>query len=122
MALIRIWAGYVSTDDARAYLIEFDGERIGGLALTEGKRVVERTFFRVHDGRVVVHEVRSGRRRGGITYDQALAYVFRNINEACWSLAVNQQRIDPTRGEATLPRVAAQTLTLDEWTRGAGTY
>jgi hypothetical protein len=120
--MITIWAGYVAAEEARVYFIAFDGERIGGLTLTEGKRVVERTFYRVHDGRVVVHEVRSGRRRGGRTYDQALAYVFRSVDEACWSLAVNQQRIDPTRGEATLPRVEAQTLTLDEWMSGAGTY
>jgi hypothetical protein len=116
--MITIWAGYVSTDDARAYLIEFDGERIGGV----DARNAQRTFYATADGRVVVHEVRSGRRRGGRTYDQALAYVFRSVEEACWSLGVNAQRIDPTRGEATLPRVAAQTLTLDEWMSGAGTY
>jgi hypothetical protein len=116
--MITIWAGYVAAEEARVYWITFDGERIGGV----NERNAQRTFYATADGRVVVHEVRSGRRRGGRTYDQALAYVFRSVDEACWSLAVNQQRIDPTRGEATLPRVEAQTLTLDEWARGAGTY
>ena len=116
--MITIWGGYIAAGDARVYLISFDGERIGGMS----ERNVQRTFYRVHDGRVVVHEVRIGRRRGGITYDQALVYVFSSITEACAHLAVNPQHIDPTRGEVTLPRVDAPTLTLDEWARGAGTY
>ena len=118
MALIWIWAGYVAADDARVYLISFDGERIGGMS----DRNAQRTFYRVHDRRVVVHEVRRGRRRGGITYDQALVYVFDDLAQACTHLTVNPQHIAQTRGEATLPPVEAPTLTLDEWTCGVGTY
>jgi len=117
--MITIWGGYVAVGDARAYMVVFDGERIGGV---EDGRNAQMTFYRTHDGRVVVHEVRFGKRRYGRTYDQALVYVFSSITEACAHLAVNPQHIDPTRGEATLPCVDAPTLTLDEWARGAGTY
>ena len=116
--MITIWGGYIAAGDARVYLISFDGERIGGMS----ERNVQRTFYRVHDGRVVVHEVRIGRRRGGITYDQALVYVFSSITEACAHLAVNQQHIAQTRGDAAMPDEDAPTLTLDEWVRGVGTY
>jgi len=116
--MITIWGGYIAAGDARVYLISFDGERIGGMS----ERNVQRTFYRVHDGRVVVHEVRIGKRRGGRTYDQALVYVFSSITEACAHLDVHPQRIAQTRGEATLPPVEAPTLTLDEWARGVGTY
>ena len=119
MALIWIWAGYVAADDARVYLISFDGERIGGV---EDGRNAQRTFYATADGRVVVHEVRSGRRRCGRTYDQALVYVFGDLAQACMHLAVNPQHIAQTRGEATLPRVDAPTLTLDEWASGVGSY
>jgi hypothetical protein len=119
MALIWIWAGYVAAGDARVYLISFDGERIGGV---EDGRNAQRTFYATADGRVVVHEVRYGRRRGGRTYDQALVYVFSSITEACAHLDVHPQRIAQTRGEATLPPVKAPTLTLDEWASGVGTY
>ena len=118
MALIWIWAGYVAAGDARVYLITFDGERIGGV----DERNARRTFYATADGRVVVHEVRIGRRRGGITYDQSLVYVFSDLAQACAHLAVNPQHIDPTRGEATLPDVDAPTLTPDEWARGVGSY
>ena len=116
--MITIWGGYIAAGDARVYLISFDGERIGGMS----ERNVQRTFYRVHDGRVVVHEVRIGRRRGGITYDQALVYVFSSITEACAHLAVNPQHIAQTRGDAALPSVEAPTLTPDEWARGVGSY
>ena len=118
MALIWIWAGYVAADDARVYLISFDGERIGGMS----DRNAQRTFYRVHDRRVVVHEVRRGRRRGGITYNQALVYVFGDLDQACWGLATNRQRIAQTRDDAALPPVEAPTLTLEEWARGVGSY
>jgi len=117
--MITIWGGYIAAGDARVYLVIFDGERIGGV---EDGRNAQRTFYRVHDGRVVVHEVRIGKRRYGRTYDQALVYVFSSITEACAHFDVHPQHIDPTRGEATLPRVDAPTLTLEEWARGAGTY
>jgi len=116
--MITIWGGYVATDEARVYLITFDGERIGGA----DERNAQRTFYATADGRVVVHEVRSGRRRGGRTYDQALVYVFGDLDQACWGLATNRQRIDPTRGEAALPDVDAPTLTPDEWASGVGSY
>ena len=118
MALIWIWAGYVAAGDARVYLITFDGERIGGV----DERNAQRTFYATADGRVVVHEVQIGKRRCGRTYDQALVYVFSDLDQACVHLAVNPQHIAQTRGEATLPPVEAPTLTLDEWARGAGTY
>jgi len=118
MALIWIWAGYVAAGDARVYLVVFDGERIGGMS----ERNAQRTFYRVHDGRVVVHEVRIGKRRCGRTYDQALVYVFSSITEACAHLDVHPQHIVQTRGDAVLPDVDAQTLTLDEWARGVGSY
>ena len=117
--MITIWSGYIAADESRVYLITFDGERIGGV---ENGRNARRTFYRVYDGRVVVHEVRTGRRRGGRAYDQALVYVFGDLDQACWGLATNRQRIAQTRGEATLPPVEAPTLTLDEWTCGVGTY
>ena len=117
--MITIWGGYVMVDDARVYLITFDGERIGGV---ENGRNARRTFYRVYDGRVVVHEVRRGRRRGGITYDQALVYVFDDLAQACTHLTVNPQHIAQTRGEATLLPVEAPTLTLDEWASGVGSY
>jgi len=117
--MITIWSGYIAADESRVYLITFDGERIGGV---ENGRNARRTFYRVYDGRVVVHEVRIGRRRGGITYDQSLVYVFSDLAQACAHLAVNPQHIDPTRGEATLPDVDAPTLTPDEWARGVGSY
>jgi hypothetical protein len=118
MTTIRVWGGYVAAGDARVYLVVFDGERIGGMS----ERNVQRTFYRTRDGRVVVHEVRIGKRRCGRTYDQALVYVFSSITEACAHLDVHPQHIAQTRGEATLPRVDAPTLTLDEWARGVGTY
>jgi len=116
--MITIWGGYVAVGDARVYLITFDGERIGGV----DERNAQKTFYSTADGRVVVHEVRRGRRRGGITYDQALVYVFSSITEACAHLDVHPQRIAQTRGDAALPDVDAPTLTLEEWARGAGTY
>jgi len=116
--MITIWGGYVTVGDARVYLITFDGERIGGV----DERNAQRTFYATADGRVVVHEVRIGKRRGGRIYDQALVYVFSSITEACAHLDVHPQRIAQTRGEATLPPVEAPTLTLDEWARGVGTY
>jgi len=118
VAVVRVWAGYVSDADARVYLVEFDGARIGGVS----ERNARRTFYATADGRVVVHEVRTGRRRGGRVYDQALVYVFDNLAVACAHLDVSLQRIVSECGEATLPRVEAPTLTLDEWARGAGTY
>ena len=118
MTTIRIWGGYVTVGDARVYLITFDGERIGGV----DERNAQRTFYATADGRVVVHEVRIGKRRGGRTYDQALVYVFGDLAQACWGLATNRQRIARTRDESTLPDVDAPTLTLDEWVRGVGTY
>ena len=117
--MIIIWGGYIAAGDARAYMVVFDGERIGGV---EDGRNAQMTFYRTHDGRVVVHEVRIGKRRCGRTYDQALVYVFGDLDQACVHLAVNPQHIAQTRGEATLPRVDAPTLTPDEWARGAGTY
>jgi len=116
--MITVWGGYVAAGDARAYLVVFAGERIGGV----DERNAQRTFYQTRDGRVVVHEVRIGRRRGGITYNQALVYVFSDLDQACVNLTVNPQHIDPTRGEATLPRVDAPTLTLEEWASGVGTY
>jgi len=117
--MITIWGGYVAAGDARVYLVVFDGERIGGV---EDGRNAQRAFYATADGRVVVHEVRYGRRRGGRTYDQALVYVFGDLAQACWGLAMNRQRIDPTRGDAALPSVEAPTLTLEEWARGVGSY
>jgi len=116
--MINIWGGYIAAGDARVYLISFDGERIGGMS----ERNAQRTFYRAHDGRVVVHEVRRGRRRGGITYDQALVYVFDDLAQACMHLTVNPSHIAQTRDESTLLDVDAPTLTLEEWARGAGTY
>ena len=113
-----MWAGYVSDADARVYLVEFDGARIGGVS----ERNARRTFYQTCDGRVVVHEVRFGKRRYGRTYDQALVYVFSSITEACAHLAVNPQHIAQTRGDAALPPVEAPTLTPDEWARGVGSY
>ena len=118
MALIWIWAGYVAAGDARVYLITFDGERIGGV----DERNAQRTFYATADGRVVVHEVQIGKRRCGRTYDQALVYVFSDLDQACVHLAVNPQHIAQTRGDAALPPVEAPTLTPDEWARGVGTY
>ena len=117
--MITIWGGYIAAGDARVYLVVFDGEQIGGV---ENGRNVQRTFYRTRDGRVVVHEVRIGRRRGGRTYDQALVYVFSSITEACANLDVHPQRIAQTRGDAALPDVDAPTLTLEEWARGVGSY
>ena len=117
--MITIWGGYIAAGDARVYLVVFDGERIGGV---EDGRNAQRTFYTTADGRVVVHEVRIGKRRCGRTYDQALVYVFSDLAQACMHLTVNPQHSAQTRGEATLPRVEAPTLTLDEWARGAGTY
>jgi hypothetical protein len=117
--MITIWGGYIAAGDARVYLVVFDGEQIGGV---EDGSNAQRTFYRVHDGRVVVHEVRRGRRRGGITYDQSLVYVFDDLAQACTHLAVNPQHIDQTCGEATLPDVDAPTLTLEEWASGVGSY
>jgi len=116
--MITIWGGYVAVSDARAYLIVFDGERIGGV----DERNAQKTFYSTADGRVVVHEVRIGRRRGGRVYDQALVYVFDDLAQACMHLTVNPQHIAQTRGDAALPDVDAPTLTLDEWARGVGTY
>jgi hypothetical protein len=116
--MITIWGGYIAAGDARVYLITFDGERIGGV----DERNARRTFYATADGRVVVHEVRVGKRRCGRTYDQALVYVFSSITEACAHLDVCPQHIAQTRGETTLPRVDAPTLTLEEWACGAGTY
>jgi len=118
MTTIRIWGGYVTVSDARAYLIVFDGERIGGV----DERNAQRTFYATADGRVVVHEVRRGRRRGGRTYDQALVYVFDSLDVACMHLAVSPSHIAQTRGDAALPPVEAPTLTPDEWARGVGSY
>jgi len=117
--MITIWGGYVAAGDARVYLIVFDGERIGGV---EDGRNAQKTFYSTADGRVVVHEVRFGRRRGGRTYDQALVYVFDSLDVACMHLAVSPSHIAQTRGDAALPDVDAPTLTLEEWARGAGTY
>ena len=117
--MITIWGGYVATDEARVYLITFDGERIGGV---EDGRNARRTFYQTRDGRAVVHEVRIGRRRGGITYNQALVYVLSDLAQACMHLTVNPQHIAQTRGDATLPPVEAPILTPDEWARGVGTY
>jgi len=116
--MITIWGGYVAVGDARVYLIVFDGERIGGV----DERNAQKTFYSTADGRVVVHEVRSGRRRGGRTYDQALVYVFSSITEACAHLDVHPQHIAQTRGDAALPDVDAPTLTPDEWASGVGSY
>ena len=60
-------------------------------------------------------------RRGGRVYDRAPVYVFGDLAQACMHLAVNPQHIDQTRGEATLPRIDAPTLTPDGWARGVGT-
>ena len=117
--MITIWGGYVAAGDARVYLIVFDGERIGGV---EDGRNAQKTFYSTADGRVVVHEVRFGRRRGGRTYDQALVYVFDSLDVACMHLAVSPSHIAQTRGDAALPPVEAPTLTPDEWARGVGSY
>jgi len=102
--MITIWGGYVAVGDARVFLVAFDGARIGGVS----ERNAQWTFYATVCGRVVVHEVRTGRRRGGRVYDQALVYVFDNLAVACAHLDVSPQRIDPARGDAPLPRVAAR--------------
>ena len=116
--MITIWGGFVAVGDARVYLIVFDGERIGGV----DERNVQRTFYATSEGRIVVHEMRIGKRRCGRTYDQALVYVFDNLAQACMHLVVNPSHIAQTRGNAASPRVDAPTLTLEEWARGSGTY
>jgi hypothetical protein len=117
MTSIRVWKGYVSADASLVTWVVFDGRRLGGTAYVGEGRSVERTFYRSADGRVVVHEAHLGHWGAGRAYDQAFVRVFGNLDEACESLNITRQHIDPRRRNINSQRINAPdapTITLEQ--------
>jgi len=88
MATIRVWCGYRADRQAEILWVTFDGERLDALTYAPGGRTIEWTFYRTHDGRCVVQEVRYG-----LEYDFGVVYVFNNVVEACIRFAAEFARV-----------------------------
>jgi len=118
--MARVWEGYISSVDSRVDFITFDGVRIGGTVHVINGRDVEHTFYRVSDGRVVVHQVRFGKmgKSVGIAYDESIVYVFGDLSAACRNLNIEPNSIDPHRRNARSiidVTEGASVITLDEY-------
>jgi hypothetical protein len=117
---IRVWEGYRSTVGDYITYVAFDGEYIGGVSYRIDDCDVEYHFYRAN-GRVVVHETRYveyGSLRAMCSHMQASIYVHNDIANACESLNVPQQHIDPHLRNAAATRGNernARTLTLEQY-------
>ena len=88
MSEIRVWCGYRADHRSEIVRVVFEGERIDALTYAPGGRTIEWTFYRAHDGRAVVQEVRYG-----LEYDFGVVYVFNNVVEACIRFAAEFARV-----------------------------
>ena len=118
MSEICVWCGYRADRQAEILWIVFDGARLDALTYAPGGRTIEWTFYRAHDGRAVVQEVRFG-----AEYDFGVVYVFNNVVEACARFAAEFARVEadlariPERCTATVcvEPSNAPVVTLDEY-------
>ena len=118
MATIRVWCGYRADCQTEILWITFDGVRLDALTYAPGGRTVEWTFYRTHDGRAVVQEVRFG-----TEYDFGVVYVFNNVVEACARFAAEFARVEADLARVPESRAAtvraavgdAPVVTLDEF-------
>ena len=88
MSEIHVWCGYRADRQAEILWITFDGERLDALTYAPGGRTIEWTFYRTHDGRCAVQEVRFG-----AEYDFGVVYVFSGVAEACARFAAEFARV-----------------------------
>jgi hypothetical protein len=118
---IRVWEGYRSTVGDYITYVAFDGEYIGGVSYRVDDCDVEFQFYRADSGQVVVHETRSieyGSLRSMYSHMQASIYVYNALADACESLNVPHQHIDPHRKNASATRGGernASTITLEQY-------
>jgi len=118
MATIHVWCGYRADHKTEVLFVVFDGARIDALTYAPGGQIVEWTFYRAHDGRAVVQEVRYG-----VFCDLGVVYVFNNVVEACARFAAEFARVEADLARvpeyrAAAARVApsdASVVTLDEY-------
>ena len=118
MSEIHVWCGYRADRQAEILWIAFDGERLDALTYAPGGRTIEWTFYRTHDGRCVVQEVRFG-----AEYDFGVVYVFSSVTEACARFAAEFARVGADLERVPESRAAtarvepsdAPVLTLDEF-------
>jgi len=118
MATIRVWCGYRADQKNEIRFVVFDGERLDALTYAPGGRTIEWTFYRTHDGRCVVQEVRFG-----AEYDFGVVYVFSSVTEACARFAAEFARVGADLERVPESRAAtarvepsdAPVLTLDEF-------
>ena len=118
MATIRVWCGCRADHRSEILWIAFDGARLDALTYAPGGRPVEWTFYRAHDGRCVVQEVRYG-----LEYDLGIVYVFSSVAAACARFAAEFVRVGADLARVPENRAAtvraessnAPVLTLDEY-------
>jgi hypothetical protein len=94
MDAISIWKGAKRYEDGRDLSnfvnVEFEGETLGSIRYGDEERGVVRTFYRAHDGRIVVHVVLWS------IYpdedDHGNVYVYSNIQEAAEDFRLDLER------------------------------
>jgi|YNPMSStandDraft_1061717.scaffolds.fasta_scaffold71231_2 hypothetical protein len=120
MTHITIWEGYRATVGDYVTYISFDGECVGGVEYRVDDCDVSYTFYRAQN-RIVVHETRSieyGSLRAMYSHTQASVYIFDTLDEACATLNVPRQHIDPHRSNLAATRgneLNARTITLEQY-------
>jgi len=120
MATVTIWEGYRATVGDYVTYISFDGECVGGVEYRVDDCDVSYTFYRAQN-RIVVHETRSieyGSLRAMYSHTQASVYIFDTLDEACATLNVPRQHIDPHRSNLAATRgneLNACTITLEQY-------
>jgi len=120
MAHITIWEGYRATCGDYITYITFDGYCIGGVEYRADDCDVSYTFYQTNDGRLVVHETRCvayGALRTMHSHTQASVHIYDTLAEACESLKIPQQHIDPHRRNAVTRgnELNARTITLEQY-------
>jgi len=120
MATVTIWEGYRAACGDYVTYVSFDGYCIGGVSYRVDDCDIEYSFYRAQN-RIVVHETRSieyGSLRAMYSHTQASVYIFDTLDEACATLNVPRQHIDPARHNVAATRgneLNARTITLEQY-------
>jgi len=115
-----IWEGYRATCGDYVTYVSFDGYCIGGVSYRVDDCDIEYSFY-LAQNRIVVHETRSieyGSLRAMYSHTQASVYIFDTLDEACATLNVPRQHIDPARHNVAATRgnePNARTITLEQY-------
>ena len=121
MATVTLWEGYRATCGDYVTYVVFDGEHLGGISYRVDECDIDYSFYRANSGQVVVHETRSieyGSLRAIYSHTQSGIYIHNDLAEACATLNIPQQHIDPARHNvaATLGNeLNARTITLEQY-------